>query len=174
MPDFDPASRATVEAVSPYTMTSPERLFATCEAIRYVNRCGIPGAIVECGVWAGGSMMAAARTLIEVGDHTRDLHLFDTFAGMSQPTDGDRDASGRAAAALVDADERHGGVRCYASIDDVRSNLARTRYPRAHCHLVKGPAEATTPDRAPQQIAVLRLDTDWYESTRHASTWSSA
>jgi O-methyltransferase len=167
-PDLDPATLATIEGVGRFTMTSPERLAAVCDAVRYVDRYGIPGAIVECGVWAGGSTMAAARTLIQVGDTSRDLYLFDTFEGMSEPSDADRDAFGVTASdQLANADPKTGAVWCYASLEDVQQNLSLTGYPATHCHFVKGMVEKTIPSQAPAQIALLRLDTDWYESTRH-------
>lgn len=169
-PDLDPSSLATISAVAPFTMTSVERLFATCEAVRYVDRFSIPGAFVECGVWAGGSAMAAARTLLEVGDRQRDIYLFDTFEGMTQPTDADVDVFGKAAAAIMrDKDKRRQprGIWCYSPLEDVRRNMATTGYPPERCHFIKGAVEATIPDQAPERIAVLRLDTDFYESTRH-------
>src|SRR6187397_734638 len=85
-PDFGPVHFDIVREVQPYTLTSPERIFAVIEATKYVARRRIPGAIVECGVWRGGSMMTVARTLQSVGDTDRDLYLFDTFEGMSAPT----------------------------------------------------------------------------------------
>ena len=63
-------------------MTSDQRVAALCDAVRYVVTNRIPGDIVECGVWKGGSMMAVARTLLDLGDGTRELHLFDTFEGF--------------------------------------------------------------------------------------------
>ena len=42
-----------------------------------------------------------------------------------------------------------------------------TGYPSEQIHMVKGPVEATLPDEAPEQLALIRLDTDWYESTLH-------
>src|SRR5918996_66781 len=81
-PDFDEATAATVRAVAQYTMTPPERIFGLCNAVRYLVHSGIEGAIVECGVWRGGSMIAVARTLRELGESGYDLYLFDTFAGM--------------------------------------------------------------------------------------------
>jgi len=61
--DFDDETVALVRAVSPYTMTSPERIGALVNALRYVSQFQIPGAVVECGVWRGGSMMAIAKIL---------------------------------------------------------------------------------------------------------------
>jgi len=66
--DVDAAAAATIRAVRAYTMTSPERLYALIQAVRHVAAAAVPGGIVECGVWRGGSMMAAARTLIESRD----------------------------------------------------------------------------------------------------------
>lgn len=165
---YDPEVRETLRAVGPYTMTSNERVATTCDAIRFVDRYNVPGAVVECGVWAGGNMMAAARTLIDLGKQDRDLYLFDTFEGMTEPTAADIDVAGREAIHLLRDQDRHtGDVWCYASLADVRTNLTSTGYPEDRVHFVKGAVETTLPDRAPDQIAVLRLDTDWYESTAH-------
>lgn len=172
-PDFAADDRALFEYVVPYTLTSPERVSALANAVRWVVREEIPGAMVECGVWRGGSMMAVARTLLSLGAADRDLYLFDTFTGMSDPTEEDRDLRG------VPADRRP-GIKKHAylsarfgwgGIDDVRANLASTGYPTERLHFVAGRVEDTLPGSepgsVPEQIAVLRLDTDWYVSTRH-------
>ena len=65
-PDFDEVMRAVFERVKPFTMTSKERVFALCKSAEYVVKHNIPGDIVECGVWKGGSMMAVAQTLIRL------------------------------------------------------------------------------------------------------------
>lgn len=169
--------RNTLDAVRPFTMTSSERVVALVEAVEYVQRAEIPGAFVECGVWRGGSMMAVARTLIGAGGTDRDLHLFDTFEGMSDPTDADFDIQGNTASQLLSTYSKSAGgqssltkndlVWCYATEADVRANLASTEYPSERMHFVKGLVEETIPGEAPEEIALLRLDTDWYESTKH-------
>ena len=167
---FSAADRATVDEVAPFTMTSPERIVALCDAVRYVCRHRIEGSIVECGVWRGGSMMAAARTLLAAGDTGRQLFLYDTFAGMSEPTAADVDARGRHASRWMRRYGRTGQGEsrwCNASVDDVRRNLASVGYPMERCTLVPGRVEDTIPATIPERIAVLRLDTDWYESTAH-------
>jgi hypothetical protein len=167
-PDVDPAVRAIFNRVKPFTMTSPERVFALCEALRYVARAGVAGDIVECGVWRGGSSMAAALMLAELGDTTRRFHLFDTFEGMSAPTEHDRRASdAQPAAALLASSARDDKIWCVASLDDVRANLTAAGCPMDRMALVQGKVEDTIPAAAPERIALLRLDTDWYESTRH-------
>jgi O-methyltransferase len=166
-PDFDGGTAAVCAAVADYTMTSPERIAALVEAVRYVSRHAIPGDIVECGVWRGGSMMAVARTLLDLGDLRR-LHLFDTFDGMPPPADIDRDRTGSAAADLMaSSDKETSSVWARSPLDEVRGNLRGTGYPEELVQFVVGRVEETVPAGAPDTIAILRLDTDWYESTRH-------
>jgi O-methyltransferase len=164
---YDAEVRATITAVKPWTMTSYERLFGLIVAVRYLVGHAIPGDMVECGVWRGGSMQAVARTLLASDAADRDLHLFDTFAGMPPPAAIDRRLHGESAAELLDHGPRRKQVRAVADLADVRSGMDRTGYPpgRIHCH--PGRVEDTIPAEAPERIALLRLDTDWYESTKH-------
>jgi O-methyltransferase len=162
----DPVYNRIISAVLPFTMTSCERIAALVDATRYVTRRGIPGAIVECGVWRGGSVMAVILTL-QLEQDVRDLYLFDTFGGMTRPTDDDVDFRGEnAGKRFVAGQEGTDRTWCYASIDDVRHNLGQLHYPKNRIHFVQGDVLETLPRKAPDQIALLRLDTDWYESTR--------
>ena len=97
---------AILQKVTPYTKTSPERICAMCEAVRYVSSNGIPGDIVECGVWRGGSMMIAALVLLEMNDRSRGLHLFDTFEGMPPPGPLDVTADGASAVDLLSQESK--------------------------------------------------------------------
>lgn len=168
-PDIDAQTAATIRAVRPYTMTSDLRLAALCDAVRHVVRHGIAGDIVECGVWRGGSMMAAARTLRELGAADRELWMFDTFEGMTEPGEADVSIHGESAAALLRASDPSdpASVWCRAGLPEVEAALRGTGYDPARLHFVPGRVEDTLPQHAPARIAVLRLDTDWYESTRH-------
>ena len=165
--ELDPQYAEILRRTAPFSMTGCERIAGLVDAVRYVSKSKIAGALVECGVWRGGSMMAAALALLESGEE-RDLYLFDTFAGMTEPSERDLDYTGGKAeetyrSSLVDGRSDW----CYASLDDVRANLASTGYPAQMCHFVKGDVLETIPAGAPAEIAILRLDTDWYESTRH-------
>jgi hypothetical protein len=166
---FAPRDVPIVKRVAPFTMTPPQRIIGLIEAVRYVVAEGIEGDFVECGVWRGGSMMAAALTLIDAGDTARELHLFDTFEGMSAPTEKDKWTDGQTAKDLLGKAARKEGysVWAYASLDDVKNNLGSTGYPKERVHYVQGKVEDTIPAGAPGKIALLRLDTDWYESTKH-------
>lgn len=167
--DFRPEDIRILERVRERTMTSPERVVSLIEAVRYLTRCDVEGAFVECGVWRGGSMMAAALTLLEESVTDRELFLFDTFAGMTEPDDRDVNVFGGEATPRFEASRSEEGTSgwCAAGLDDVRAGMASTGYPEDRIHYVEGRVEDTIPDDAPEQVALLRLDTDWYQSTRH-------
>ena len=166
-PDYDEAAKETIRAVRGRTMTSSEKLFGLISAVRYVVTHNVSGGIVECGVWRGGSMQAVARTLLETGTVDRDLYLFDTFEGMPPPTEVDRRFDGRSAAVMLAESKPTAPVWAAASLEDVEAGMAEVGYPADRIHYVKGRVEDTVPREAPERIAILRLDTDWYESTRH-------
>ncbi len=168
-PDFEDAFVEPYGLALDYTMTSPERLYALWRATRHVIVRDVPGAMVECGVWRGGSMMLIAHTLIVSGQADRELWLYDTFAGMPAPSSHDVDFTGVSASEHLQqaAGDPEDLVLGLAPLQEVRSNLARTGYPRERMVYVEGQVERTIPMRAPDEIALLRLDTDWEASTRH-------
>jgi hypothetical protein len=168
------ADRRIAERALPYTMTGVPRLQALIDAVRYCVARDLPGAFAECGVWRGGSVLAMVLTLQELGVEDRDIHLYDTFEGMTEPTEHDtsehdppaldtwRQARGR--------NERPWKELFTADVfneDAVRRTVLSTGYAAERIHLVRGPVEETLPQGAPDRLALLRLDTDWYESTRH-------
>ncbi|GAB4005695.1 TylF/MycF/NovP-related O-methyltransferase [Nocardioides ultimimeridianus] len=169
--DWDETKRSIVAQVKPRTMTGPPKLAPLIEAVRYVARHRIPGDVVECGVWRGGSMMAIALTLAAEGDTSRELHLFDTFEGMPPPTEEDTrlDTGGERITAqeALDRVGRDARVWAVAGLEDVQQGMAETGYPADRVHFHQGLVEDTVPDLAPATIALLRLDTDWYASTKH-------
>jgi hypothetical protein len=171
---IDPADVAIIERALPYTMTGVMRLRAVVDSVRYCIHAGVPGSFAECGVWRGGSVLAMICTLQEMGVDDRDIYLYDTFEGMTEPTEHDRSVlDGSALDTWREAKES--GVRAWHEVfgpeafseDDVREMLNSTGYPDDRLNFVRGPVEKTVPGVAPAQIALLRLDTDWYESTRH-------
>lgn len=165
--DLSEADRALVARVDAYTMTSLERRASLLGAIDHLVKHRVAGDIVECGVWRGGSTMLAAWALQARGDTARHLYLYDTFEGMNEPTEADLSVSGESARSQLARTAQGEGVWCEASLDDVTANLALTGYPADRMHFVQGQVEQTLPAMMPERIALLRLDTDWYESTRH-------
>jgi O-methyltransferase len=168
--DISENDKLAVDAVEEFTMTSLERRYHLLQSVRHVVKHRIPGCIVECGVWRGGSMMLVAKTLIESGDTSRDLYLYDTFEGMPPPTKADQDRFARPAAARLRAEETakaESSVWAISSLEEVKRNMASVGYPEKKLHFISGKVESTIPACIPEQIAILRLDTDWYESTAH-------
>jgi O-methyltransferase len=153
---------------APFTMTSIERMYALYLAVRHVVEAGVPGDLVECGVWRGGSAMLAALALEARGDRDRSIYLYDTFAGMTRPDERDR-SDHQESATLTWERQQAGDVNewCYASLDEVRANMLSTGFPPERLRFVEGKVEDTIPGTVPERIALLRLDTDWYESTYH-------
>jgi len=168
LPDIDGEASSIMKRARKFSMTSPERLYSVIQSVRYVVAADVPGDFVECGVWRGGCTMAAALTLLSLGRRDMTLHLFDTFEGMTAPTDRDVDYTGvRAGERFARRKIRDSSEWCNASLEDVRANLSGTGYEMSKVVFVKGRVEDTIPEAAPRQISILRLDTDWYESTRH-------
>jgi hypothetical protein len=168
--DFDDMHKEIIRKVRPYTMTSEERLYGLIESVKYVVNNQIPGDIVECGVWKGGSMMAVAETLKYLGAANRHLYLYDTYAGMTAPTENDVDQLNRDAATQMQQDaaiKTESSVWAYSGLEEVKANIARTNYPSNLIHFVEGDVLKTIPQTISSEIALLRLDTDWYESTKH-------
>lgn len=168
-----PLERQVVDEVRMQTMISTARLLANMDAVEYVVRRGVPGAIVECGVWRGGSVLAMVRTLQRLGVDDRDIYLYDTFEGMTEP--GEADTSPFDPPARHTWDQTGEGSTPWAwafdpsiyGLESVRELLLGSGYPERRLHFVQGPVETTVPARVPASIAVLRLDTDWYASTLH-------
>jgi hypothetical protein len=161
--DLSHERHALFARVQPYTQTSRERVTTLADAVEYVIGADVPGDFVECGVWRGGSSMAVALTLLRLGAEHRRLWLYDTFGRMPAPGVRDRDYAGRDVAGHEASMLGEAGL----SLSDVRAAMDTTGYPQEHIRYVPGRVEETIPGAAPAEIALLRLDTDWYESTRH-------
>lgn len=146
---------------SPYTMTSPKKMEALNKAVVYVNENKIDGALVECGVFKGGSIMNMALTQLGY-PALRHIYLYDTFEGMTREGEFDVNHRGIQASIILKKPSK----KCIASLEEVKQNVSLTNYPREFLHFIKGDVAETLKQTSPNKIAVLRLDTDWYESTK--------
>jgi predicted O-methyltransferase YrrM len=171
---YEQADLDIVNEARLFTMTSNARIVAAIDAVDFAVRRGVPGSIVECGVWRGGSVMAMIRALQRHGVEDRDVYLFDTFTGMTKPSDADvsdYDPPALATWQESEANDQRAWDWAFApevfNLESVRDVILATGYPEQRLHFVEGPVEDTLPAGAPESIAVLRLDTDWYESTLH-------
>ena len=159
-PDFPQLYRnlATV------TLTSPQLAYALRCATQYLSQSGVVGDIVECGVWRGGSLALAATTLLQDGDNRRQLWGYDTFDWEWEPV-GRHDSF--VAAEGAPRPRPPSAKSSGTSKAEVLDLLTGTGYPVGQIHLVEGLVQDTIPAEASDGIALLRLDTDYYESTRH-------
>ncbi len=166
--EADSDFQSIYRAIRGFTMVGPERSYALYQSVRYIIANDIKGDLVECGVWKGGSAMLIAYTLLKAGVTNRQLFLYDTFEGMSQPGEQDGDFEKKEWERLRVNDQRNNW--CFSAVEEVKQNLERTGYPKENFILIKGKVEETIPGQSPSQVALLRLDTDWYESTKHELT----
>jgi O-methyltransferase len=168
--DLEPDFLELYELCREETMTSIERMYALYTATRHAIDRPVPGDFVECGVWRGGSVMLMALTLLRYGVTDRVLWLYDTFDGMTAPSVEDvQELSGRPANEILAERQKSlsdpfWGV---APRTVVERNLRQTGYPPHHLRFIEGDVRTTLPPAQPDEIALLRLDTDWYASTRH-------
>lgn len=157
--DFEPGFAEIRKQVKEVTLTSVEKQYALYNACCYLSQAKVPGDIAECGVWRGGSSMICALSLLKDGDTGRKLHLFDTYEGMPDSTEKD---------VFLDGKSTIPKGALAAPLDDVRENMFSTGYPQDKIVFVKGMVEDTLPRHAPEKLALLRLDTDFHDSTYHA------
>jgi hypothetical protein len=156
-----------------FSMSPENNLLATALACQHVVERNIPGDFVECGVWRGGHAIIAAG-VFESTKQPRETYMLDTFSGMSEPTENDaRTYDGASAVKMFeDLKRRENSGWCAASLDEVKDNFKKAGVSLVSAHFIQGKVEDTLCDRnhisrfADRKIAVLRLDTDWFESTK--------
>lgn len=172
--DFTPTERMIYAEARHIVLATPQAVVSLARAVDYVVANEIPGAFVECGVYRGGSVMAIIRTLLMQKRTDRDIFLLDTFEGMPKPDDRDVYYTGEVAEKTWNHLQRpgmeEGSQWVFASLDEVQTRIMSMGYPQERIHFVKGMVEDTVPNQAPERIALLRLDTDFYSSTRHELT----
>jgi O-methyltransferase len=158
---------AAMSRVRRYTMTTPVRCRSLWDSSKRLLDQRIPGCFVECGVWKGGSSALMALAIKDAGQE-RHLHLFDSFEGLPEPTEKD----GEEAAAYSGTRNQGKLVTidlCRAGVDEVRHLiLDKINVPEPFVHFHPGWFQNTVPMDAKRlgPIALLRLDGDWYDSTK--------
>jgi len=139
------------------------------DSVNYIIKNKIEGDIVECGVWRGGSIMAIAKMLVDLKNNSKEIYLFDTFEGMTKPSEVDITARGNSMLEKFEklkiTEDSSNWMR--SSVLEVKKAVYSTGYDKEKFHFIKGKVEDTLPKNAPEKISLLRLDTDWYKSTKH-------
>lgn len=152
-----------------FTMGSRERVVATINACKHAIQAGIGGDFVECGVWRGGNSIAAKLTFENYGSDKK-VWLFDTFTGMTPPTEHDttRFSEKSAAERFAEAQTGEHNEWCFASLEDVQANFKSAGADMAGVRFIAGDVTKTLAeeDNLPDELCALRLDTDFYDSTK--------
>jgi hypothetical protein len=169
--EFSKTETALIDYVYKHmlTMTSRERLFATLMSCKYVCESGIEGDFVECGVWRGGNSIIAAGVFDMYRDQNRKVYLYDTFSGFDGIACGKEDYVLHTG--LKDDLSSKKFLRLYGKNADINQSCVKQNFEKAgllseNIVFVKGNVMETLDHDIPNKIAVLRLDTDWYESTQ--------
>ena len=148
---------------SPYTMISIERGYSIFKSVEYIKENEINGDFAECGVWKGGSCMIAALSLMHFGINNRKIFLYDTFSGMTEPSDDDCIASSgeNIYRRWEKSREDDGSYMWASSLEEVKNNMLSTGYEEENLVYVEGDVRETLENVKPESLSMLRLDTDW-------------
>lgn len=152
-----------IKIVQPYSMTSIARISELYHSLEYIRVNNIDGDVVECGVWKGGNILG----IMEYLHHhkiDKNIWLFDTFKGMTDPEENDIDLNNNHASNMLHIPV----VLAYSPIDEVKENLSRSNFNKENLIFVIGDVSETliNKNNIPEKISLLRLDTDWYKSTK--------
>lgn len=141
------------------TMTSPERISGLHRALISVYENGIKGDFVECGVYKGGNIIIAKKFFDSVEQYDINFYCFDTFSGMTEP--GEKD-SGKAHKTW------NKKAKCEAALNVVLDQFKKHQIYDNRIQIIEGDVRETLLSIAnlPEKISILRLDTDFYDSTK--------
>ncbi len=145
--------------VLPFTMTSVERIQYLYDSLEYIRTNDTQGDIVECGVWKGGNIFGIMEYL-SYHKMTKKIWMYDTFEGMTKTTEFDVDCKGNSGSFWEN--------KCQCSLSEVKKLLSESSYDQNLINYVEGDICKTLnfEKNIPKKISLLRLDTDWYESTK--------
>ncbi len=159
--------------MSPFSMAATvshsNDLFDILEYIRLNN---IPGDFIECGVWKGGVILGIMEYLYYNNMTDRKVWLYDTFNGLTEPKENDYEINGNHTKTKREWEYRKINEStnswCYSPLEEVQNNLSKSKFPKENVIYVIGDICETLKDKqnVPDEISLLRLDTDWYESTK--------
>lgn len=153
---------ADIVRVLPNTMVPPARLMNAYDSMRFLEQHAIEGHVAECGVWEGGCIGLMACASRRSGG-ARTFHLFDSFQGLPAPSTQDANVTGEKTAELTPIGA---AVASREKAEELFYDVLRVDHERVVFH--EGWFQDTVPiaARSIPSLAVLRVDGDWYESTK--------
>lgn len=151
-----------ISIVHPYSMTSYERIGELYNSLEHIRLNNIDGDLIECGVWKGGNILGIASYLNFYKMYSRKIWAYDTFQGMTSPEDVDIDLNNNQASQILQ------NVLCFSPLKEVQDNVFLSNFPKENIKFIIGDVCNTLlkTDNIPHKISLLRLDTDWYKSTK--------
>ena len=157
-----------IKNLEKYSMCPPAAHWSIIQSINYISKKKITGDFVECGVFKGGNLILMNHIRNRLNLNNK-IFAFDTFEGMSEPTTYDKDLKDVPADKTFEIYKQSGEKWCYGSLEEVKKNISLFDKNYAqNFNFIKGKVEETLKinDNLPQTISLLRLDTDFYESTK--------
>ena len=153
-----------------YSMTTSIRMWALLQSAKEVLKKKIKGDFVECGVWRGGNIILL-KNILEQHKIKKNVYGFDTFQGMTEPTRHDVDTENNSASILMkktSKNDQEFSIWAYSSLEKTKKNIYKNIKSKKNLKLIQGKVEDTLviKENVPKKISLLRLDTDWYESTK--------
>ena len=165
IPEIDEENKNLIEFINEYSMTPLIRRWTLIKSLHYINKKKVIGDIVECGIWRGGNLFLAKKIQDKYyKEIKRKLYGFDTFEGMSEPSNHD----GIRINKIYQNFKNNNEPWAKASLDDVKNFSKKLFSDIDEFNFIKGKVEDTLKDKKnlPDKISLLRLDTDLYESTK--------
>ena len=167
------SEKSILDVCSKYSMTGYERMYFLIKAIEHIKYDKIDGDFVECGVWKGGNLILFEK-MMEKLKIKRKIYAYDTFEGMPEPGKFDYTYKKESAKKIINslrqkkADPKKNIVLAECSLEKVKQNYNKNTKLNKNLTCVKGQVEKTLKIKKnlPKKISILRIDTDWYESTK--------
>jgi O-methyltransferase len=143
-----------------YTALGTTALYGLYKSCLYLIENRIDGDIVECGVFFGGSIMFIAE-ILKRHDYSKKRRIlgFDTFWGFVRRSEHDVDFEGTEVCHPSDPNWNFGR--------EARNNIQSIGFDSDRLILIEGDVFETLKAGAKRQIALLRLDTDTYDTTKY-------
>ena len=159
-----------INLIKNYSMTPKIRIYNLMQALKHLKIKKIEGDYVECGVWKGGNILLFKKFLESENSRQRNIYAFDTFEGMTDPDKNDFEIStNNTAIKLLQKDKnKKTNVWGICNLDQVKKNISKHTKDLNNIYFIKGDVEKTLNEikNIPEKISLLRLDTDWYKSTK--------